>query len=140
MELHANSGKKIVIGNDCMFSHGIDLWAGDGHAIFDVNTARNINSDYDALPEYKNRISIGDHVWVGKEAFIMHGTEIGSGSVIGAQSVVKGRYPNNCVVAGNPAECVKTDVAWSRNMLAADMNVECGEKVNIAKTRLSEHC
>jgi len=140
LELHANSGKKIVIGNDCMFSHGIDLWAGDGHAIFDVNTARNINSDYDALPEYKNRISIGDHVWVGKEAFIMHGTEIGSGSVIGAKSVVKGRYPNNSVVAGNPAECVKTDVAWSRNMLAADMNVECGEKVNIAKTRLSEHC
>ena len=74
------------------------------------------------------------------EAFIMHGTEIGSGSVIGAKSVVKGRYPNNCVVAGNPAECVKTDVAWSRNMLAADMNVECGEKVNIAKTRLSEPC
>lgn len=33
LELHANAGKKIIIGRDSMFSHDIDLWAGDGHTI-----------------------------------------------------------------------------------------------------------
>lgn len=119
-EFHANSGKKIIIGRDCMFSMNIDLWAGDGHSIFDVNTGKNINSLYNTLTPERNQIFIGDHVWVAKGAFIMHGTNIGSGSIIGAKSVVKGIYPNNCSVAGNPSKLIKKDVAWSREMSAND--------------------
>lgn len=120
LELHANSGKKIIIGRDCMFSHDIDLWAGDGHTVFDVETGKNTNSNYDELPGYKNLIVIGDHVWVSKGAFIMHGTNIGSGSIVGAKSVVKGKYPNNCTIAGNPSKIVKKNVAWSREMTAIE--------------------
>lgn len=121
LELHANSGKKLMIGKDCMFSHDVDVWAGDGHTIFDVTTGKNTNSDYDNLPAYKNEIVLGEHVWVSKGAFILTGTHIGNGSVVGAQSVVKGSFPNNCVVAGNPARDVKHNVAWSREMTATDM-------------------
>ncbi len=120
LEIHANSGKKIIIGRDCMFSHDIDLWAGDGHTIFDIKTGKNMNSNYDDLPDYKNKIIIGEHVWVAKGAFIMHGTSIGNGSIIGARSVVKGKYPNNCTIAGNPAKLVKCNVVWSREMVATD--------------------
>ncbi len=116
LELHANSGKKIIIGRDCMFSHDIDLWAGDGHTVFDVETGKNKNSAYDELPKYRNMIVIGEHVWVAKGAFIMHGTDIGNGSIVGAKSVVKGKYPNNCTITGNPARLVKKNVAWSRDM------------------------
>ena len=138
LEIRVNSGKTVAIGKDCMFSHGIDLLAGDAHSIFDVNTAKNVNSDNASLPDYKNRILIGEHVWVGKGAFIMHGTEIGSGSIVGAKSVVKGRYPNNCALAGNPARCVRNDVAWSRNMFASDMKTECGDEAYAVKTRLPD--
>ncbi len=126
-KFHANSGKKIIIGRDCMFSHDIDLWAGDGHSIFDVKTGKNINSDYDKLPDYRNQIVIGEHVWVAKGAFIMHGTSIEDGSIVGAKSVVKGKFPNNCSIAGNPASVIKTDIAWSRGMVTTNI-ASCGEK------------
>ncbi len=135
LELHANVGKKLIIGNDCMISHFVEMWAGDGHTVFDVNTGKNINSNYDGLPEHKNQLVLGDHVWVGKEAYIMHGTNIAAGSIVGARSVVKGRFPNNCVVAGNPARCVKKDVAWSRDMIGTNMKRDCGDISYVAKTK-----
>lgn len=133
LELHANSGKKIIIGRDCMFSHGIDLWAGDGHSIFDVETGQNINSVYDESRPYRNEIRIGDHVWVSKGAFILHGTQVGNGSIIGAMSVVKGMFPNNCTVAGNPARIVRKNSAWSREMVTGDIR-KCGKPEYYALT------
>ncbi len=134
LDLHANAGKKLIIGKDCMFSHNVSVWAGDGHTMFDVKTGKNTNSDYDNIPEHKNKIVIGDHVWVGKGAFVLAGTDIDKGSVIGAQSVVKGKYPNNCVVAGNPAQLVKYDVAWSRDIVTTDIG-RCGESEYVQKTK-----
>ena len=132
-ELHANAGKKIIIGRDCMFSHDIDLWAGDGHSIFDVTTGKNINSDYENIPQYKNTLVIGEHVWISKGTFIMHGTNIGNGSIVGAKSVVKGFYPNNCTIGGNPAAIIKRNSAWSRDMETNDSD-KCGKKEYYALT------
>lgn len=126
LEIHANSGKKITISRDCMFSSDIELWAGDGHTVFDVRTGQNTNASVGSLPSRKDSIVIGEHVWVAKGAFIMHGTNVGNGSIIGAKSVVKGKYPNNCSIAGNPAKIVSKNVAWSREMLATDMHKQCG--------------
>lgn len=133
LELHANSGKKLIIGKDCMFSHDIDVWAGDGHTIFDVKTGKNTNSDFENISEYRNAVVIGDHVWVSKKTFILAGTNIGTGSVVGAQSVVKGKYPNNCLIAGNPSKMAKCDVAWSRDMVAKRLS-QCGSEEYVAKT------
>lgn len=138
LELHANSGKRIVIGRDCMFSHNVELWAGDGHSVFDVNTGNNVNSDFDSLPQHKNELVIGEHVWISKGAFIMHGTNIGNGSIVGAMSVVKGRYPNNCTIAGTPSALAKKDVAWSRDMLATDMHKQCGGEEYVVKSVMQD--
>lgn len=133
LELHANSGKKIVIGRDCMFSHDVDLWAGDGHSVFDTATGENVNSIYDKQPPHKNEIVIGEHVWVSKGAFIMHGTAVGTGSIIGAKSVVKGQFPNNCTIGGNPAKLLRTNTAWSREMVTEDIGT-CGREEYYALT------
>ncbi len=42
---------------------------------------------------------------------ILENAEIGDGSIIGASSLVKGKIPNNCVVAGTPARMIRTDVS-----------------------------
>lgn len=126
-EAHANRGKKIIIGNDCMFSHNVYLLSGDGHAIFDVNSGKNINSMYQAASFSRNSIVIGNHVWVGYGAFILHGTNVGAGSIVGAQSVVKGIYPNNCAIGGNPAKLIRKDCAWARNMDAYSID-DCGKE------------
>ena len=120
VSLRANQGKKIIIGKDCMFSSHIELWAGDGHTIMDVKTKSPINLFADH-GNPKNKIVFGDHTWVGYRSIVMGGTNIGDGSIIGAQSVVKGIFPNNCSVAGSPAKIIKTDVAWSRDMVTNDI-------------------
>lgn len=127
LEIHANSGKRIVVGKDCMFSHNVNIWSGDGHAIFDVKTGKPINCNGDKYSNGKDCVIIGDHVWVAYGAFLLHGTNVGNGSIIGAQSVVKGVFANNCSTAGNPAKVIKTDVAWSRQGTATNMDV-CGEE------------
>lgn len=134
LDVHVNSGKKLVMGKDCMVSHNIHMYAGDGHSIFDVKTGKNINSLYENLSSTKNQIVIGNHVWVGYGAFIMHGTNIADGSIVGAQSVVKGTFPNNCSIAGNPAKIVRRDCAWSHVMVATDMYRQCGGSQYVSLT------
>lgn len=126
LDMHANSGKKIIFGKDCMLSKEITMWAGDGHSLFDVKTGMNVNSVYETQSLYRNQIVIGDHVWIGDGAFIIHGTNIGSGSVIGAKSVVKKRCHNNVTLAGNPAVQIKTDVAWCYGMNVINIS-QCEE-------------
>lgn len=120
LELHANQGKKIIIGKDCMFSHYDGIWAGDGHAMFDVKKGTLINQ-YDSDPN-KNMVVLGEHTWVGFRSIILTGTSIGDGSIVGAQSVVKGRFANNCSIAGSPAKTVRSDVAWSRSMTDTEIS------------------
>lgn len=131
LEIHANLGKSIVIGEDCMFSYNVNIFSGDGHSIFDVSTGKIINAGFDDPPNRKNNIVIGDHVWGGFGCFIMNGANIGSGSIIGSESVVKGVFPNNCALGGNPAKMIRTDIAWSRGR-GTDIH-SCGDK-NIRRT------
>lgn len=124
-KLSVASGKKISIGRDCMFSHDIILRSGDGHSMFDVNTCKNINSDLISLPEWRNSLVLGNHIWVGERAIIMHGACIGNGSIVGSGSFVKSEFPNNCAIGGNPAKIIRRDVAWSRKNNSNDIR-DCG--------------
>ena len=99
----------INIGNDCMFATNNQIRTDDSHAIYDVNTGKRINPS-------KN-ITLGNHVWIAYGATILGGSEIGSGTVIGAYSLVKKKIPNNCVAAGIPAKVIKTDIFWERPLL-----------------------
>ena len=46
---------------------------------------------------------ISDNVWIGMNAIILKGVNIGENSVVAAGAVVTKSVPPNCVVAGNPA-------------------------------------
>lgn len=115
----------VLIGEDCMFSRGIFLRSYDAHSIFDVRTGANINSIKEICRNRK--IIIGNHVWIGERAFILYNTEIADGSIIGVGSLVKGKIPNNCIVAGVPARVIRKDIVWSRED-GADELMECEKK------------
>jgi len=51
---------------------------------------------------------IGHNVWIGARASILRGVSIGDNAVIGANSVVVSDVPEGAVVAGAPAQIIKT--------------------------------
>ena len=55
----------------------------------------------------KKDVIIGNNVWIGWGSIILKGTIIGDNCVIGAGSLVSGEFPDNVVIAGNPARIIK---------------------------------
>lgn len=61
-------------------------------------------------------VSIGHDVWVGRDALIMSGVKIGTGSVVAAGAVVVRDVPPYAIVGGNPAQIIK--YRFSEKMIA----------------------
>ena len=61
-------------------------------------------------------IEIGDHVWLGTRVLVLKGARIGSGTVVGAGSIVAGTLPSDVLAVGSPAKVVRENVVWTRDM------------------------
>lgn len=85
-------GKRCFIGPDCGFYTAV-------HPL--VSDERNLGIEK-ALP-----ITVGDDVWLGGKVVVLPGVKIGSGSVIGAGSVVTKDVPPGVVAAGNPCRVLR---------------------------------
>jgi acetyltransferase-like isoleucine patch superfamily enzyme len=62
-------------------------------------------------PEAPVRVApvvLEENVWIGAQAGILPGTQIGRNSVVGFGAVCAGVFPANAVIAGNPAKVIKT--------------------------------
>lgn len=108
--MSATEGANISVGDDVMFASENQVRADDGHPIFDVRSGKRVN--------VSRSISIGSHVWLGRGAVVLGGSEIGDGSVLGFNSVLKGKIPNNCIAVGSTARVVRRDIAWERPHLS----------------------
>ncbi len=53
------------------------------------------------------RTTIGHDVWIGQNALIMSGVNIGTGAIIGAGAVVTKDVPDYAIVGGVPAKIIK---------------------------------
>lgn len=107
--ISAVEGASVDIGYDCMIATGVEIRTDDAHPIYGVRTGKRVNTT--------ESIVIGDHVWLAKNAVVLGGVSIGSGSVIGFGSIVTRSVPNNCIAAGVPARVVKRHIAWERPVL-----------------------
>ncbi|MBA3606388.1 MAG: acyltransferase, partial [Acidimicrobiia bacterium] len=96
-----------VVGHLCI-EIGDDVWTGHHVYITDQNHGY---ADLDRpisvqlMPERPVRIGSGS--WIGHGTVVLPGATIGRHVVIGANSVVTGAIPDNCVAAGNPARVIK---------------------------------
>lgn len=97
--------KHCLIGDDCLLSFGIWMRTADPHLVFRSSDQKRVN--------LSKSIYIGDHVWIGQSAYILKGTRIDSGSIIGAMSLVAGKkIPHNESWAGNPCKQIAEGVFW----------------------------
>ena len=97
--------KNVIIGSDNLFSLEVWMRTGDSHLIYEIDSKKRMNAS--------KSIYIGDHNWIGQQALILKGTQISSGAVVGANSVVTGKkIPVNTCFAGNPARLTKTGIFW----------------------------
>ena len=58
-------------------------------------------------PLVAKRTDIGQNCFIGYGAVIQAGTVLGKHCVVGANSVVRGVFPDYCVIVGGPAKIVK---------------------------------
>lgn len=107
-ELHDEANSKILIGEDCQFSYGINIRTSDGHTIYDVESGKVLNAP-------KDKVAIGNHVWLGMHTKILKDAHIADNTIVGACSVVTKIFEeNNVILAGTPAKIVKHNVNWDR--------------------------
>lgn len=91
--------QRIFIGENTSITGGVGILCHDA--------CRNITAD----------VKIGNNCFIGTFALILPGVTIGDEVIVGAGSVVTKDVPSNCIVAGNPAKIIKTDIhcgKWGR--------------------------
>lgn len=65
---------------------------------------------HDMTRAWKPHTYIGENCFIGGRAMILPGVRIGNGCIVGSGAVVTKDVPDNCVVAGNPAQIIRRDV------------------------------
>ena len=91
------SEAEIVIGNNVMFGPHVMIATGN-HRV-DV-IGKYMTQVHNKLPENDASVIIEDDCWIGMGAIILRGVTIGTGSVIGAGSIVTGNVAPYSIVTG----------------------------------------
>ena len=105
-------GKNVAFNNNCIVTCREKIVIGDMTNIGPNCCFFDHDHDYKSEDRLSNFVSgpiiIGNNVWIGANVIILKGTVIGDNCVIGAGSVVRGNFPQNSVIVGNPAVVKKT--------------------------------
>jgi acetyltransferase-like isoleucine patch superfamily enzyme len=114
-----NPTKPVTIGDDtgigghCLiFTHGAWLNAMDGY------------------PVTYEPVTLGKSVWLPWRVFVMPGTTIGDGSVIGANSLVQGAIPPRSLAVGSPAKVIRSAPDFPRALTDEEKSAIVAEMVS----------
>lgn len=89
----------LSIGDNTVITKGVTILMHDySKHVIRMVTGENIGGK---LP-----VSIGKNCFIGNNATILMGTTIGDNCIVGASAVVKGKIPDNSVIAGNPGKII----------------------------------
>jgi acetyltransferase-like isoleucine patch superfamily enzyme len=86
---------------------GDDTLIGPGVRIISYQHRYALGAPIRSQPTFAAPIRIGPDVWIGANAVVLAGVEVGEGAVIGAGAVVTKDVPPRVVVAGVPARVIK---------------------------------
>jgi len=96
------SKEKISIGKNCQIAWGVTISDHDFHKTY-KNGVQNVET---------SPVKIGNGVWIGMNATILKGVEIGDNSIIAAGALVVHDVPANTMVGGVPAKIIKKSIEF----------------------------
>ena len=91
----------LHIGDYCKVTKGVIILTHD----YSLSVMRRVYGEW--IGEGQETY-IGDNCFIGMNSVILMGTHIGDNCIVGAGSVVHGNFPDNVVIAGNPAKVICT--------------------------------
>lgn len=108
--LHLVCMNHIKIGKNVLIAWDTTIMDSDMHVIKDIKSGEI------KLPT--REIIIEDNVWIGTRSIILKGTCLPEGSIVGAGSVIAGKFHDSCsVICGNPARVVEVGLTRYRNTI-----------------------
>ena len=109
------SRDKLIIGKFCQIAAGVEFVMNDANhqmnavSTFPFYTLEDWEMEPPATSDmpFKGDTVIGNDVWIGQNAVILPGVQIGDGAIIGANSVVGCDVAPYTIVIGNPAKVLR---------------------------------
>ncbi|MDF2820342.1 MAG: dapH 1 [Clostridiales bacterium] len=120
MEVYGKNGK-ITIEENVSIGQNLHITSSDDELIIGKNTTilgnvyiTNIDHEYRIIGKHImdqdyiiKKTIIGENCFIGFGVGIQAGTILGKQCIIGSNSIVRGTFPDYCVIAGAPAKVVK---------------------------------
>jgi acetyltransferase-like isoleucine patch superfamily enzyme len=107
-------GARVVFGGSNTVNAYLDVEIGEDCIFADRTYVTDFDHQYRKLDVRiqdqgiaVSPVRLGPDCWIGEKASILRGSQIGKGSVIGSQTVVKGDIPPYAVAVGAPAKVIK---------------------------------
>jgi acetyltransferase-like isoleucine patch superfamily enzyme len=101
---HIIALKDIEIGKNCLIAQGVIIRDNDGHKL-STDAGKEVDMGIE-------RVSIGDHCWLGQKAMILKDVILQDNVIVAAGAVVAKSVDANNLVAGVPAKVIKENVKW----------------------------
>ncbi|MDG9758564.1 acyltransferase [Pseudomonas sediminis] len=98
--LHITSGTHLVIGKNTTFAENVFITSIE-HSYEDIGV------HIMQQPNKVKETQVGENCFIGFGAVIQAGTILGKQCIVGANSVVRGHFPDYSVIVGAPARIVK---------------------------------
>ncbi len=106
------AAERVVIGDDVLVAWGVTIVDHHSHALAFSKRSRDVvlwgRGEKDWTHVSVAPVTIADKVWIGFDAIVLAGVQIGVGAIVGAGSVVTKDVAPWTVVAGNPARVIRT--------------------------------
>ena len=121
VRMEAHKGGKIVINENCSIAQNFHITAEQEELIIEKNTTilgnvfiTNIDHDYRDIKKHimdqdwkVSTTRIGEGSFIGFGAAIQAGTVLGKHCIVGTNAVVRGYFPDYCVIVGVPGRVEK---------------------------------
>lgn len=121
LRAETHHGGSIVINDDVSVGQNFHIISSgetltiDSHTTISGNVfITNVDHDYQEIGTHilqqkylTKTTTVGQHCFIGYGAVLQAGTQLGRQCIVGSNSVLRGTFPDYCVIAGAPAKIIK---------------------------------